>query len=146
MKKKVRTLIQRISHDPLHAIIGSDLIITGLILLFHQRYFFWPPYPRWIIAVENDSIIGFVGVLAGLGLIWWALEGDKSFNLNRVSLAVASGYYTLLGATEFIHAALAPDASPHMFTTSLSEFVFVLIALYMSKRSPTRKEKGGNND
>ena len=141
MKKKVRTLIQRISHDPLHAIIGGDLIATGLILLFHQQYFFWPPYPKWITVIENDSIVGFVGLVTGTGLIWWALQHDKSIRLNRLCLSASSAYYALLSATELMHGLLSPMGEPHMLTTSFSEIALLLVTLYMAKKSPTKRDE-----
>lgn len=57
-------------NSPLHAIIGLDLLATGLILLTNRRYFFWPPWPVWVTTVENDIVIG-------LGMIYWAISPEK---------------------------------------------------------------------
>lgn len=50
LKKAVANLLS----SPLHAIVGLDLLVTGLILLTHRHYFFWPPWPEWITTVENN--------------------------------------------------------------------------------------------
>lgn len=131
--------------DPLHLIVGFDLIVTGLILLFHRAYFFWPPFPRWITALENDSIVGFVGVMTGLGMIWYACQKDKSIRLNRVCLATASAYLTLLCMTELMHGWLAPQGEPHMLTTAVGELSLLLVTLYMAKKSPIKKIGGKSN-
>lgn len=123
--------------DPLHLIVGFDLIVTGLILLTHRHYFFWPPWPKWIIAVENNVLIGLIGVVIGVGMIYWAISTDKSIKLNRKLIPTASAYYTLLAATEFLHGFFAPLGTPHMFTSGLSELIMTLITLYMARNSPT---------
>jgi hypothetical protein len=65
LKKAAASLLT----DSLHAIVGLDLMATGLILLTNRRYFFWPPWPEWITAVENDSIVGFIGLCTGASMI-----------------------------------------------------------------------------
>ena len=127
--------------DPLHMIVGFDLIVTGLILLFHRTYFFWPPFPHWIANLENDSIVGFVGVMTGLGMIWYACQTqtDKSIRLNRICLATASAYFTFLCMTELMHGLLAPQGEPHMLTTAAGELSLLLVTLHMAKASPTRR-------
>lgn len=133
--------LKRALNEPLHLIVGSNLIITGIVLLSHQQYFFWPPYPKWITAVENDSIVGFIGVVVGIGLIWWALQRGKSIRLNRLCLSVSSAYYALLSATELVHGVLSPMGEPHMVTTSFSEIALLLVTLYMAKKSPTKRDE-----
>lgn len=138
--KRLKKVTERLLTDPLHAIVGLDLVVTGLTLLTHRHYFFWPPWPEWITVLENDSIVGFIGLATGTGLIWWALQHDKSIRLNRLCLSVSSAYYALLSATEMMHGLLAPMGEPHMVTTSFSEIALLLVTLYMAKKSPTRKD------
>lgn len=135
MLKKIKT---RLLTDPLHAIVGLDLVVTGLILLTHRHYFFWPPWPEWITVIENDSIVGFIGLCTGAGMIWWSVAKDKSIRANRLLIPTASAYYALLSATELMHGIFAPAGTPHMLMSSLSEVVMMLITLYMAKTSPTR--------
>ena len=138
-KKAVASLLS----SPLHAIVGLDLLVTGLILLTNRNYFFWPPWPAWITAVENNMVVGLIGVVAGLGMIYWAISSKKSISLNRKLIATASAYFTLLGMTELMYAIFAPAGTPHMFMTGLSEFVMLLLTLYMAKASPTRRSSTG---
>ena len=134
LKKAVANLLT----SPLHAIVGLDLLVTGLILLTNRHYFFWPPWPSWIIAAENDILIGLIGVVAGLGMIYWAISPEKSISLNRKLIPTASAYFTLLAVTELLHGVFSPLGTPHMYTNGLSELIMTLITLYMARNSPTR--------
>ena len=136
--QKLKKTAERLLTDPLHAIVGFDLAVTGLILLTHRHYFFWPPWPEWITVLENDSIIGFIGLCTGTGMIWWSVTVDKSIRANRLLISTASAYYALLSATELIHGIFAPAGTPHMLLGGLSEIVMMLVTLYMAKASPTR--------
>lgn len=133
-KRAVASLLS----SPLHAIVGLDLVVTGLILLTHRHYFFWPPWPEWITVLENDSIVGFIGLCTGAGMIWWSIAAEKSIRANRLLIPTASAYYALLSATELMHGIFAPAGTPHMLMGGLSEIVMMLVTLYMAKSSPTR--------
>ncbi|MFV4894499.1 hypothetical protein [Lactobacillus delbrueckii] len=139
-----KKVASRLQNSPLHAIVGLDLLATGLILLTHHHYFFWPPWPVWITAIENDSIVGFIGLCTGMGMIWWSMADNKAIGANRLLIPTASAYYALLSMTELMHALFAPAGTPHMFMTGLSEFVMLLLTLYMAKASPTRRSSTGN--
>lgn len=135
LKKAVTNLL----NSPLHAIVGLDLLVTGLILLTNRRYFFWPPWPAWITVIENDSIVGFIGLCTGMGMIWWSMVDNKAIGANRLLIPTASAYYALLSMTELMHALFAPASTPHMLMGGLSELIMMLITFYMAKASPTRK-------
>lgn len=132
-KKAVTSLLT----SPLHAIVGLDLLVTGLILLTHRHYFFWPPWPSWVMEAENGIAVGLTGVVAGLGMFYWAISTDKSIRLNRILIPTASAYFTFLAVTEFLHGVFSPLGTPHMYTSGLSELILVLITLYMARTSPT---------
>ena len=134
LKKAVANLLS----SQLHAIVGLDLLVTGLILLSHRRYFFWPPWPAWVIEAENGVAVSLIGVVAGLGMFYWAVSTEKSIKLNQVLIPTASAYFTFLAVTEFLHGFFAPLGTPHMYTGALSELIMTLITLYMAKTSPTR--------
>lgn len=115
-------------------------MVTGLIPLTNRNYFFWPPWPAWITAVENNMVVGLIGVVAGLGMIYWAISPEKSISLNRKLIPVSSAYFTLLAVTEILHGFFAPLGTPHMYTSGLSELIMTLITLYMARNSPTRND------
>ena len=135
--EKLKKAAANLLSNPLHAIVGFDLMATGLILLTNRHYFFWPPWPEWITAVENNVVVGLIGVVTGLGMIYWAISTDKSIRLNRKLIPTASAYFTLLAATELLHGVFAPLGTPHMYTSGLSELIMTLITLYMARNSPT---------
>ncbi|MCD5488376.1 hypothetical protein [Lactobacillus delbrueckii] len=136
-KKAVANLLS----SPLHAIVGLDLLATGLILLTHHHYFFWPPWPAWMPTVENNIMVSSIGVVTGLGMIYWAVSSNKSIKLNQILIPTASAYFTLLAVTEFLHGFFAPLGTPHMYTSALSELIMTLITLYMANTSPTRLDR-----
>lgn len=125
---------------PLHLIVGLDLIVTGLVLITNNRYFFWPPHPKIITDILNDDIVGAIGTLTGIGLIWWAYSKVKSVKVDHWLITIATGYYTILSMTEFGHAFFAQAGEPHMFTSGIGELVLVLVTLYMAKQSPSGEE------
>lgn len=125
---------------PLHLIIGLDLIVTGLILLTHRHYFFWPPQPPIITAVLNDAIVGIVGMASGIGMITWACSKVKSVKADHWLITIATGYYTILSMTELAHALFAPAGEPHMITSGISELVLALVTLYMASLSDSKEE------
>lgn len=141
MITKPKKAVANLLTDPLHAIVGLDLVVTGLILLTHHHYFFWPPVPEWITSVENNIVVGLIGVVTGLGMIYWAVSPQNSISLNRKLIPTASAYFTLLAVTEFLHGFFAPLGTPHMYTSALSELIMTLITLYMAKTSPTRYDR-----
>ena len=114
--------------------------MTGLILLTHRRYFFWPPQPAIITAVLNDAFVGLVGMVTGIGMITWACFKAKSAKVDHWLIAVATGYYTILSMTELAHALFAPAGEPHMITSGISELVLALVTLYMASLSNSKEE------
>lgn len=100
---KSKKTVANLLNNTLHAIVGLDLVVTGLILLMHHKYFFWPPWSEWTTAIKNDSIVGFVGLCTGIGVIWWSLVKDKSIHANRLLISTASAYFALLSTTELMH-------------------------------------------
>lgn len=128
------------SGSPLHLIVGLDLIATGLILMNNDRYFFWPPHPEIITAILNDDVVGAIGTLTGIGLIWWAYSKVKSIKVDHWLITIATGYYTILSMTEFSHALFSPLGEPHMFMSGIGELVMAMVTLYMAKQSPSGEE------
>lgn len=121
-------------------IVGLDLIVTGLILISNDRYFFWPPHPEIITDILNDDMVGAIGALTGIGLIWWAYSKVKSVKADHWLITTATGYYMLLSMTEFAHAIFARAGEPHMFVSGIGELAMALITLYMAKQSPSGEE------
>ena len=93
MMTKSMKAVTSLLNNPLHAIVGLDLLVKGLILLTHKSYF-----------------------SSRLGLIYWAVSSNKSIKLNQVLISTASVYFTLLAVTEFLHGFFAPLGTPHMYT------------------------------
>ena len=139
-RKSLKKLINSAKRNILHIVVGANLAVIGTMLLLHHHYFFWPPQPEWITAIENDSVVGFVGLVTGIGLISWAFDEKKPIELNRILVSTASAYYALLGTTELMHGLFAPQGVPNMMTAEVTELTLLLVTLYMAKISPTKED------
>ncbi|MCD5445449.1 hypothetical protein [Lactobacillus delbrueckii] len=124
----------------MHFIVGLDLIVIGLTLMANNRYFFWPPHPKIITDILNDDLVGAIGMLTGIGLIWWAYSKAKSVKADHRLITTATGYYTILSMTEFSHALFSPLGEPHTLMSGIGELVMALVTLYMAKQSPSGEE------
>lgn len=128
----------KLSH-PLHLMVGFDLATTGLILLLNRRFFFWPPQPEIITAILNDSIVGFVGICLGLGMMAWAVAKNKSAAVDHWIITLSTAYYTIISMTELAHAFFGRGGfQGYMAMDAMSDVVMVGIALYMAKNSDSR--------
>lgn len=138
MLRKIKT---RLLNNGWHCIVGLSLILNGMVLVTNTRYFFWPPQPRFVTDFLNDDIVGYTGILIGIGMIYWAYQESGSVNLNRFLLAGSSAFYTMLGLTELMHSIFANPFTPRMEWGAVSDLIMVLATLYMAKESPTKKDK-----
>lgn len=128
----------KLSH-PLHLMVGLDLATTGLILLLNRHFFFWPPQPEIITAILNDSIVGFVGICLGLGMMAWAVAKNKSAAVDHWIITLSTAYYTIISMTELAHAFFGRGGfQGYMAMDAMSDVVMVGIALYMAKNSDSR--------
>lgn len=128
----------KLSH-PLHLMVGFDLATTGLILLLNRHFFFWPPQPEIITAILNDSIVGFVGICLGLGMMAWAVAKNKSAAVDHWIITLSTAYYTIISMTELAHAFFGRGGfRGYMAMDAMSDVVMVGIALYMAKNSDSR--------
>ncbi|AZA15992.1 hypothetical protein J7U02_03920 [Lactobacillus delbrueckii subsp. lactis] len=124
-----------------HCIVGLSLIFNGIVLAISTHYFFWPPHPKFITDFLNDDVVGYTGILLGIGMIYWAYQENGSYKMNRFLLASSSAFYTMLGLTEMMHTLFAHPFTPRMEWGAISDLIMVLVTLYMAKESPTRKDE-----
>lgn len=124
-----------------HCIVGLSLIFNGIVLAISTHYFFWPPHPKFITDFLNDDVVGYTGILLGIGMIYWAYQESGSYKMNRFLLASSSAFYTMLGLTEMMHTLFAHPFTPRMEWGAISDLIMVLVTLYMARDSPTRKDE-----
>lgn len=128
----------KLSH-PLHLLVGLDLVATGLILLFNRHYFFWPPQPQIITAILNDSVVGFIGVCLGLGMIAWVLSHSRPAVVDHWIITLSTAYYTVIAMTELAHAFFGRGGfQGYMAMDAMSDLIMVGIVLYMAKNSDSK--------
>lgn len=138
---KMMKIVRQLKTNPLHLILGLDLIVTGIMLLTHHRYFFWPPNWQTLLKIENNSIVGLVGIAIGIGLISWGVGFSKRIRANQFLLALSAAYLTWLGFTELMHAVFAPFSTPRMLTAGFQDLIMVLLSLYLAKIGPSNRDQ-----
>ena len=137
---KIKKMVQQVRNNPLHLILGLDLTVTGLMLLTHQRYFFWPPKWETLLKIENNSAVGIVGIAIGIGLIGWSVGFLETTRANQVLLALSAAYLTWLGFNELMHAIFAPLSTPRMIMSGFQDLIMVLLSLYLAKTGPSNRD------
>ena len=137
----LRRTMKRLLNNGWHCIVGFSLILNGFVLTISTRYFFWPPHPKFITDFLNDDIVGYTGILIGIGMIHWAYQEHGSYKMNRFLLASSSSFYTMMGLTELMHLLFARPFTPRMESGAVSDLVMVLVTLYMARKSPTREDE-----
>ena len=139
--QRAMKIIRQLKNNPLHLILGIDLIITGVMLLTHHSYFFWPPNWRTLLQIENNSVVGLVGIAIGIGLIYWGVGLPENTRVNQFLLALSAAYLTWLGFTELMHAVFAPLSTPRMLTSGFQDLIMVLLSLYLAKIGPSNRDQ-----
>lgn len=135
----LRKIKARLLNNGWHCIVGLSLILNGIVLITNSHYFFWPPQPKFITDFLNDDVIGYTGILLGIGMIYWAYQESGSFKLNRFLLAGSSAFYTMIGLTELMQIIFANSFTSRMEWGEISDLIMALATLYMAKESPTKK-------
>ena len=122
-----------LSH-PQHAILGLGQVIVGLILIFNDYYFFWPPF---LVSLLNDDLIGGCGVIFGLWLIKWAFSDKSSITVNRNLLFFSAFFWGFEMTAEYTHGVVS--GNPHMFTAGTMALIIFLFTLSIITKSKKHK-------
>lgn len=127
MSKKLHQTLKGIKHNPLHLSLGIITFIVALRISFSNHYFVWPP--QFVPFLHND-LIGLVGVIIGLGLIFYVLFNKPNSIANTWLLSLDAGFMTLLAVLGIGHDLFAyPRVSGY-----LEAFVVVII-FYTARHS-----------
>ena len=118
------------SEHPQHMILGTSLINIGLVLIFNDCYFFWPPFAASFL---NDDLIGGAFVVVGILLINWALSDRNSVAINHRLLTLSCGFLAFEITAELSHYYVA--GKPHMLMAGVVEFSLLLFAFSIIKTS-----------
>ncbi len=128
MKEKLNQL-RRIKH-PQHAILATAMVGIGLILIFNDCYFFWPPFAA---AFLNDDLIGGIFIAIGVCLFKWAVSNKNKIAANRNLLVCTAGLLAFEAIAEFCHADVSRQ--PHMITAGFLEVIVLLFDFSIISKS-----------
>lgn len=128
MKDKIKNIFPL--HHPQHIILGLALVGIGLILIFNDYYFFWPPF---VAQFLNDDLTGGLFIFVGSLLIKWAIDNKNSIAVNRNLLITSAGLLGTEATAEFVHWHVSGD--PHMFMTGFAMLIILLFTFSIIGRS-----------
>ena len=131
MNNKLKSIFP-LSH-PQHVILGIALIGIGLILIFNDYYFFWPPFAT---AFLNDDLIGGIFLVVGILVIKWALDNHNKIAVNRNLLVITAGLLALEATAEFCHGHVS--GHPHMLMAGFLEVIVLLFDFSIIGKSKKR--------
>ena len=129
--KKLKNIFP-LSH-PQHVILGIALIGIGLILIFNDYYFFWPPFATKFL---NDDLIGGIFIVIGILIIKWSLDNRNKIAVNRNLLVITAGLLALEATAEFCHGYVSRQ--PHMLTAGFLEVIVLLFDFSIIGKSKKR--------
>ncbi|NRN88440.1 hypothetical protein [Lactobacillus helveticus] len=121
-----------LSH-PQHIILGLALVGIGLILIYNDFYFFWPPFAASFL---NDDLIGGIFMIIGILVIKWALDNRNKIAVNRNLLIITAGLLALEATAEFSHGCVS--GQPHMLTAGFLEVIVLLFNFSIIGKSKKR--------
>ena len=121
------------SSHPQHIILGLALIGLGLILIFNDLYFFWPPF---VVKFLNDDLIGGIFIIIGILIIKWSLDNQNKIAVNRNLLVITAGLLALEATAEFVHGYVSRN--PHMITAGFLEVIILLFDFTIIGKSKKR--------
>ena len=119
MKQKLKHLLY-IEH-PQHEILAFAMMGIGLILIFNDYYFFWPPFA---VGFLNDYLVGGAFITDGILLLRWALSASGKIHANRNLLVTTAGLLAFEATAEFCHGYVS--GRPHMFMAGFLEIIVLL--------------------
>ncbi|MCH3904133.1 MAG: hypothetical protein LKE17_00050 [Lactobacillus sp.] len=139
LKHKLSQLLANCKKNQLYIIIGLAVAANGGCLwidklLAKHGYFFWPPQWAWLM---NDDGFDAIAVIAGVGLIIYALMNAHNNAVSGILLGTCAAFMTLVALVELGHALFAGQF--RMLNTIIGDVFIVLIILYTARNRNTKR-------
>lgn len=134
--KVIKTIYHRISLNPLHAILGSLMIVLGIVLLINDSFFYWPPEWQWFF---NNDLVDAFAIITGTGLIAFVLIGGQDQLANAVLLSLSAFFLTVIAVLAVGHSIVFHDA--WQLIVAILLIGFLLIIQYLAAHSNTVKRR-----
>lgn len=132
MKKLLNELLP-VNH-PQHFSLGIAEVIGGLVLIFNDYYFFYPPQ---LAQVLNDDLIGGFAIYFGIRTIKWALDDRDVIKINRNLLFFSAFFFGFEMISELIQA--LHHGSPTRLMVCGMAISLLIITFSIIKKSPKTK-------
>lgn len=133
MKHKLNELLP-LKH-PQHVTLGTGLIGIGLILIFNDYYFFWPPFAAGFL---NDDLIGGTFFIVGALLVRWAIGNKNSVAVNHGLLVLSTGLLAAEATAEFMHG--YESGRPHMCMAGWVMLTLLSFTFSIIRKSPKHED------
>lgn len=117
---------------PFHLILGYFTIALGLILIFNDHFYFWPPDQA---PFYNSDFVGSWALFSGAGVIYVAFEKKLPVKANFLWLLSECGFLGFETGLEFAHGVVSHNA--HMLAFSAALFGFLLVAFTLIRTGVT---------
>lgn len=131
--KHLRNLIDKSSQ----ALLAVALIWVGIVLEFNDTYFRWPPEWVWL---ENDDLIGIVGILTGIGFLCWIIRGRWDPALNATFLVLSIFFWSTVASFEVMHDLAFGDN--HGLLAFALETIMLADSFILIFKTKTKRDKG----
>lgn len=117
---------ERLVNHPLHFLLAYFSIGYGLILIFNDNYYFWPPDQA---PMYNSDFVGTWGLFTGIGLIYVAIQKNLPRKGNLAWLLSQCAFLGFETGLELAHGLVSHNA--HMMSFSLCLSVLLLLTFYI---------------
>ena len=134
--KAVKKIYHRIKLNPLHTVLGSLMIVLGIVLLINDSFFYWPPELQWFF---NNDLVDAFAIITGTGLIAFVLIGGQNQLANAVLLSLSAFFLTVIAVLATGHAIVYRNAWYLIVAILLVGFLFII--QYLATHSHTIKRR-----
>lgn len=139
--KRIKRLLPRLTNHLLHIIMGAYLVSNGLILIFSDNYYSWPPN---MAPFYNSDFVGSWALFTGLGLIYVAIQKEFPSKANIIWLLSACGFLGFTGFLEFAHGIVFHNI--HMLDYSITLIFMLLINFYIIDNNTASNHKNNHKN
>lgn len=108
----------------MHDVIALTSILYGLVLIFSDHFFKWPPF---LTKFLNDDLVGGLFILCGI-LIIVNVAYESNLKFDAFNLGLASGLFMLLTLLELLSDIFLHNSDKPWIATMCITLVIMIVA------------------